>query len=528
MRQSHSDFGPRTRHPTSQPLAVLAVGILLLGACTTWQRAQVGPAALVNRPPASGVRVVFHGGDKMVLFRPFIRSDSLGGFTDSAASAHMVMVPLQDVASLEVLRFSVGETALAVATIGAMGAVLVAALSTDGGSSSGTPPAPTPGWGGGQFSCPLIYSWDGRHWRLDSGTFGGAIVAALQRTDLDNLDHAQAGDGTLRLRVANELAETDHLDALAVLAVDHDPAVTVAPDPAGGIHTLGRLVPPLRARDRRNADALARVRDADGWNWESSVSGRDPGRADDLRDGLELAFLRPHGAARAHLVLDGNSSAWGTYLLGQFIRAHGRATQAWYDSMNARPAAALAIQARLAREAFLTASVRTAAEWRNAGMFWEAGPEVVKRQVLDLDLSQVAGDTVLVRLESAPSFWTIDRVAMDFTADQDVTVRELPLLAARDLSGREVAAALKAVDHHEYVLQHGDAALVTFAAPAAPAGRARSYLLRSTGWYHVDAPETGEPDVAALASVGRDSLAVGRASVMRLNAALAAMTGPAR
>jgi hypothetical protein len=107
-------------------------------------------------------------------------------------------------------------------------------------------------------------------------------------------------------------------------------------------------------------------------------------------------------------------------------------------------------------------------------------------------------------------------------------VRELPLLAARDRDGNDVAAALKAVDHDEYILQHGDAALVTFAAPTVPAGRARSYLLRSTGWYRVDAPETGESDVAALASVGRDSLAVGRASVMRLNAALAGMTGPAR
>jgi hypothetical protein len=520
-------YGICVRHHALLRQAVAAgLGALCLSGCMAWQTVQQRPGELLARHPRTTVRAVFHDGGYLTLYRPFIRSDSLGGGTDSTKpDALPVMVALKDVQHLEILQISAGRTLLAVAAVGAT-AALVVGIAND--LSNLSAPRPSASSTNIKISCPLVYSWDGRHWHLDSGTFGGAIAEALQRTDVDNLDFARAEDGVLRLRVANELAETDHLDGLAALAVDHESWLTVAPDPSGGLHTIGTLVPPFRATDDRGVDALPRVSAADGWNWESTVSGRDPRNPADLRSGLELAFARPRGATRAHLVVDANSSPWGTYMLEEFIRAHGRTTQAWYDSMNAHPQMALAVQARLAREAFLAVSVRAATGWQSEGLLWEAGPEIVKRQVLDLDLSQVTGDTVLVRLTSAPSFWTIDHVALDFTADREMTVHELPLVSARDPRGRDVAPLIAAVDHRDVALSHGATINVVFAVPALPPGQARSYLLRSTGWYRVDTPETGAPDVASLTGLGRDSLAVGRASVLRLNAALTLLAEQAR
>jgi hypothetical protein len=484
------------------------------------------------------VRVRRHGGETLVLVAPRIVNDTLHGSV-RANETWDPAIPLSDIESVEVQRYSAGRTAVLIAAAGASaiaaGVAIAAANSGSSGGSSSPPPSSTGTGGGqcgimgcGQFSCPLVYSWDGARWRLDSGTFGGAITRGLQRTDVDNLDYATPQEGILRFRVANELAETDYLNALAVLAVDTDSGLAVAPDPRGGLHAIGALVPPVSARDFRGGDALARVRDADGWNWESGPSGRDTARTADLRDGLVLVFVRPHGAARAHLVLDATSSPWSSLLLGDFVRAHGTATQAWYDSLDATPALARATGARLAREAFLSAAVRTEAAWTYQGTFWEAGPEVVKRQVLDLDLSGVAGDTVVVRLESAPSFWLLDRVALDFTADRALAVQELPLLEARDLTGRDVAPLIAAADDRHLVLAHGDAAELRLRVPERPAGTSRSYLLRTTGWYRIDTPNDNVPNVAALDALGRDPLAISRASVTRLNAALARLAGGAQ
>src|SRR5690606_30846457 len=145
---------------------------------------------------------------------------------------------------------------------------------------------------------------------------------------------------------------------------------------------------------------------------------------------------------------------------------------------------------------------------------------VVKRQAMDLDLSQVRGDTVRVRLESVPSFWLLDQVSLDYTADRPVTVTQLDLVQALDRTGRDVRALMANVDDDYYVLETGDEAELRFSVPDVPAGLERSYLLRSTGWYRVHTSMAGEPDIATLRRIADDSLGISRVAVGRLTEAL--------
>ena len=64
--------------------------------------------------------------------------------------------------------------------------------------------------------------------------------------------------------------------------------------------------------------------------------------------------------------------------------------------------------------------------------------------------------------------------------------------------------------------------------PEPLAGTSRTFLLLTTGWYRIDTPNDGIPNVAALDALGRDPLAISRASVARLNAALARLAGGAQ
>ena len=151
------------------------------------------------------------------------------------------------------------------------------------------------------------------------------------------------------------------------------------------------------------------------------------------------------------------------------------------------------------------------------------GPEIGKRQVLDLDLSGVPGAEVRIRLESVPSFWTIDRVALDFTPDAPLAVADLALLSARDRQGRDVRALVDSVDHRYYTMTPGDAAELQFRVPPLPAGVERAFLVRSNGWYRIHAPSIGDGDSAMLQLIARDSLGIAKASVDRLNRAVQAM-----
>lgn len=437
--------------------------------------------------------------------------------------AELMKVPLTDVRRVEIRSANPLVTGLVFVGVTA----LIVAAVTSGNSSSKT----TGNYGSDMdlSSCPAVYSWDGEAWRLDSGTFGGAFLEPLARTDVDNLVFARAEDGVLRLRLANELSETDHVDALRLRVVDHPIGTEVVPDASasGALHLVGRLAPPLAARDDRGRDALAAVQAVDGWGWESSPSGRDTAVAADVRDGLELEFSRPAGARQATLVLDGNNTPWAAALMQQYVAAHGRETDAWYASLNSNPLAAWTLGQRLAREGFLHVSVWTDRGWEAQGLVWEAGPEVAKRQAMRLDLSGVEGERLRVRLESIPLFWNLDRVAIDFPGMDGVRpapeVHELEAASARmEADGRDVTAALSAVDGTELVLETGEAAELRFFVPPVPEGSARSYLAASTGWYRIHASVSDAPPDEAVVRIEREDRpgALSRLAVARLNEAL--------
>jgi hypothetical protein len=508
------------RQTISVGLSALMLASTLEG-CTAWHSRPLEPAMFTAEKPPSELRVTLVDGRRITLRAPVLSGDSLIGveYTDRVA------LPLAAVTEVEVRQGAPGRTTLLVVGIG-VGVLLVAgaiafATSPPGGVGLSSTP-------NGSISCPLVYSWDGKDWRLDSGTFGGAIMRTLARTDVDNLDFAMAANGRLRLKLANELDETDFVDALEVLAVDHDPDVSVAPDGEGRLHTLGASAAPARASDFRGRDALARVRAVDGWSWESNPTGRDPALAADVRDGLELAFPRPRDARAARLVIDGNNTLWAVHMLGEYLQAHGRTLPSWYDSLEANPARARAVEAGLAREAFLTASVRTTDGWVAQGMFWEAGPEIAKRQVMALDLSRCEGDTVRIRLESVPCFWQLDRVALDVAAERPVAVNVLKLDRAVGHDGKDLRPLLTAIDGNVLRMEPGDSAELAFRAAAVPQGKSRSYLVRSHGWYRIRTAETGDPDTALLESVAGQPLGVSSAAVARANHMLRRLEEAAR
>ena len=514
------------RQSISVGLSALMLAGGTLPGCTAWHSRPPTPATFAAANSKVQVRVTFASGSSILLTAPVVSGDSLIGIAalgpKDLYTVGRVAFPLSDVREVAVKGPDFGGTAVLIVGIG-VAVLLVAAAFSSSGSSPPIDYGPSP-----TFSCPLVYSWDGNAWRLDSGTFGGAIMRTLARTDVDNLEFATANHGTLRLKLANELDETDFVDALDVLAVDHDPDVSVAPDGEGRLHTLGAPTAPVRASDFRGRDALARVRTVDSWSWESNPTGRDPALAADVRDGLELAFPRPRDARTARLVIDGNNTVWAAHMLGEYLNAHGRTLPSWYDSLEADPARARAVGAALAREAFLTASVWTMDGWVTQGMFWEAGPEIAKRQVMAIDLSRCQGDTVRVRLESVACFWQLDRVALDVAVERPIAVNVLRLDRAVSPDGKDLRPRLTAIDGSVLRMEPGDSAELTVRTSAIPKGMSRSYLVRTHGWYRIHTTDAGDPDTALLEGVSGRPLGVSSTAVSRANHMLRRLEEAAR
>jgi hypothetical protein len=98
-------------------------------------------------------------------------------------------------------------------------------------------------------------------------------------------------------------------------------------------------------------------------------------------------------------------------------------------------------------------------------------------------------------------------------------------MTALDQRGQDVRGLLAPVDGRFFSMETGDFAEVQYLVPKLPAGRARTFVLRSTGYYRIHSPEVGKPDVALLNRVLTEPYAISRIAVARMNHQLLALHG---
>jgi hypothetical protein len=501
--QRRRDMMTRTLYPRSTRTVVLVLLATVLASCFKWSREPTAPATAAREHEGSAMRLTLADGRQVVLRGTRLDGDSIRGRYETGRLLRAVAVA--DVTAVELHRFDAARSLVAVGA----GVAILAVIASLENELRPPPPETT-------FSCPLVYAWDGRAWVLESGTFGGAIAPALARAETDALEHAVVEDGYVRLRVANELPETDHVDAVNILAVDHDPDVSVVPGPAG-LHTAGRLHGPASAADAEGRDVLALVERRDGRGWESALRFRD---ADDVRDGVVLSFPRESGARTARLVVDGRTTPWASYLMARYLEAHGDGLDAWYASLGADGIRAAAMRGILARDAFLRVSVLTGSGWQVRAHAWDAPPELVRRQAMILDLRDVEGDTIQVRLDAPPSFWSIDHVAIAYGDDRPVNVRRIEPEPAAGGDGKGATTLLARRDGRHLVMERGDAVELAFPVPAVTRGLSRTYLVEASGWYRIHVDAAGPPRRDILTRVEQEPGGIARLSNALMNAGL--------
>ncbi len=137
--------------------------------------------------------------------------------------------------------------------------------------------------------------------------------------------------------------------------------------------------------------------------------------------------------------------------------------------------------------------------WEFAETFDPVGPLGSRDQVLNLDLSDLEGDELNIKLQFGFLFWEIDSVEIDFNATSPAEWSRAPIVGGLDEQGGEVSRLLAADDDAYYVQpQPGNRATLTFDAPPLAPGLARSVTLHSKGYYEIPTHPQGPVDRAFL------------------------------
>jgi hypothetical protein len=350
-------------------------------------------------------------------------------------------------------------------------------------------------------SCPFVYSHDGDQYVLDSEPFGGAIAKPLERTDHDVLDNLAAVDGRYKLKVTNELAETQHLNSLQLLVLDHPADTRVLVDRYGAIHTLTEAVPLSAAREADGRDVLSPLQEKDGVFWKSNMLAKDPESEGDAREEIILEFPKPRDARSAKLVMNLCNSPWSMYMFKKYLGLLGDDRAEVLDDLDHEPGRVEMLKALIKQQGILhfEVAVWKRDEWVRQGYVTGASPVLTQERILALDLDGILAENLRVRLSMASGFWMIDDAFVDYSDNMEVSSTAITAEVAVDQNGRDVAGLLREDDDAYYKMPDvGNFALLEFAEPARRSGLTRSVALKARGYYEIHMDEEPGPDTVSL------------------------------
>jgi hypothetical protein len=402
--------------------------------------------------------------------------------TNEAVSILLSDIRLVSVRTVNALPTFLANLGLVV-VVGALVAVLI---------NTSTPHVTTPPGS----SCPFLYSYDGENYVFDAELYGAAICQGLKRTEWASMDNLKEVNGQYRILLTNQLNETQYTDELKLIAVDHPRGLQVVPGNLGRIHTFSRPLPPSKAYDQKDRDILPLVAKNDKLFWVSPVEEKDPEKKEDLRDELTFEFPKPEDAKQVKLLANAWTSMWGSQVAKEFLEVRGRSLPEWYADVNAHgPEYFNVLRWHQNEELYLLKVwVETPSGWQVRAVINGGGPYISKNKAYILDVGDVPGKTLRLRLRPPVNFWMLNELAVDYSQDVPVHAVELAPASAIDQDGQDVKAKLAAMDNDYLVAANrGDRVELTFPAPPLTDGLDRTVLIKATGYYDIHLDARGEP-----------------------------------
>ncbi|MCK4824569.1 hypothetical protein KA005_52945 [bacterium] len=343
-------------------------------------------------------------------------------------------------------------------------------------------------------SCPFIYSFDGTQYVLDGEPYGGAVCQGLQRTDFCRLDNLQPVDGEYRVLLANELNEIQYTDEFRLLIVDHSKDVVVYQDANGLFYTIGDIQKPLHIIDADGNDQYQLLSAEDYLLWDAGINNTELKTSSSLRDTLFITFPRPHHETKAKLIVNGCNTIWGSYMLKQMVSLYGNQVKTWYEEMLTPTWQQFIEEWNDQVELYqLQVYVQEDSGWMHRGEIMGGGPIVSETRVVPIDLTNVQGDTVIIRVTPPLGFWQFNMFAIDYSEDAPIEIQEVSPKAMTAHDGTDICDILESSDSDYYIMpETGQQALLVFSAPELQPDVERTIFAKVSGYYDLKI-DTDEP-----------------------------------
>jgi hypothetical protein len=343
-------------------------------------------------------------------------------------------------------------------------------------------------------SCPFVSAYDGNDFSLQGEIYGGAIYPQLARHDYIPLKMQPLADGSLQVKISNELHERQYTDMAELWVITHDKDSKVLSDEKGDLFSVTAPQSPISAHLNINTDVTAALQKA-GDNALLYMDDTSAGVANEV----VMQFNKPAMATKAKLVLSLKNSYFLDLLYGELTKGFGNYYPAYIKQQEKKPATEI-LQWTKDQQVPLAVEVKTNNGWKRITDITTIGPLATRNIVVPLDLSASTEPFIELRLSSGFMFWEIDYAGIDYSAGNNFTLQKIDPTKATDELGKDILPDLQKEDA-AYLAQPdiGNIATIIYkAAPLNDDAKTRSYILHTKGYYEHIRDFKNPPDLKFL------------------------------
>lgn len=343
-------------------------------------------------------------------------------------------------------------------------------------------------------SCPFVSAYTNNEFALQGEIYGGAIYPQLTRDDYMPLRMQPNVNGTLQVKISNELQERQYTDFADLLIITHDKNSKVLSDEKGNLYEIRQPQSPIKAWTTNKADALAPLLQLN----DNRLLHFDDTLATDAGNYVITKFTKPANVQKAKLVLSLKNSYWLDYLYGEMAKGFGSYYNAYVKKQHKTPVEKL-LKWTKDQKLPLEISIRTNDGWKKITDLTTIGPLATREVVVPVDLSDINAESVEIKLSSGFMFWEIDYAAIDYSDDKNFEVERVSPSVATDEAGKNVLSLLQKRDGI-YLEQPVPGNMVTLQYKCKPQkeNTTRSYILYTRGYYEHVRDFKGSPNISFL------------------------------
>ena len=396
----------------------------------------------------------------------------------------IVKISLSDIETISVNDKNTGRSIanIALTTVGAFFVVSLIALAL-------------------KSSCPFVYIKNGEEFDFIGELYPGRITANMQDDDYLSLPNFSAIDNEYVLKVTNQLREIQHTDQLQLQVVNHSKGVEVLLDGKGVIQTFKNIQVPATVTlgNGINSSAAALKKDNDFYSFNTPKPTFNSTRS------VNFKFDKPDNSNKAKLYLTAKNSVWLDYIFGKFNEQFGL----YYGTFQKEQQYLSSEEMNRwgnAQNIPLSVLIKTKRGWQLVEQIKTVGPMAMRNMAIPIDLNEITGNMVQIKLETGFMFWEVDYVGMDFSENIDLKINHINPSEAIDQKGNNVTALLLENDNKYFVQPNiGDEVVVKFYVEDYDTELNQTVFLKNRGYYNYIRDYKGVPDFEKLEAFREDN-----------------------